>query len=157
MPGARVLATDIARDALDVAKENATTHKVQDRVELLQGDCLAPLLAHTLTSAGCAINYLVSNPPYIPDDEWPDKVDRNVRDHEPHVALRGGADGLALVRPIILGAGALLASGGFMMVEVADARADEALAIAQSSDALKDASIVKDVEGLKRFVRALRA
>ena len=156
LPGARGVATDISAEALDVARENASRHGVTDRVDFLRGDLLTPLRAFAPTAGDGCLDYLVSNPPYIPDDEWPGKVDANVRDHEPEIALRGGEDGLRLVRPLLTDGPLSVKSGGLVLVEVADSRAAGALAIAQANPLLRDARILKDHEGLERVVLATR-
>jgi release factor glutamine methyltransferase len=156
IPLARGVATDISADALDVAKGNATRHGVADRVEFLQGDLLAPLLEYPPSRADGSLDALVSNPPYIPDDEWP-AVAPNVKDHEPHLALRGGVDGLDFVRTVIAAGPRLLKAGGIIAVEVADSRASAALALAKQHEMLADARIVKDHEELPRVIVARRA
>jgi release factor glutamine methyltransferase len=156
LPGARAYATDIAADALEVARRNAHRHGVSDRVELLRGDLLAPLLEHPGSRAEASLDYLLANPPYIPDDEWPDKVARNVREHEPEQALRGGPDGLGLVRPILAGGLALVKPGGLALIEVADSRAADALALARAHELVSEASVLDDHEGLPRVVVAQR-
>jgi len=152
LPGAHAIATDISPDALDVALENAQRHNVHDRLDLAAGDLLEPVTSHPI---GHALHFVLSNPPYIPDDEWPD-VDRNVKDHEPEIALRGGPDGMRFVAPLIANAPARLRPGGLLLVEVASSRAEEALAIALGHDALRDARIVQDHEGLPRVIIAHR-
>ncbi len=152
LPLARAVATDISPDALAVAKINAERHKVAERIEFAQGDLLAPLAGRTPPGGW---HVIASNPPYIPDFEW-DGVDRNVRDHEPEIALRGGPDGLRFARPILEGAPALLMPGGLLLVEVAASCAPTALQIAASNPQLRDARIVQDFEGLDRVVFAVR-
>lgn len=157
LPGARVVATDISAPALDVAKANAVRHAVADRLDLLMGDLLRPLREFPATRGEPSLHYLVANPPYIPDDEWPDQVDRNVRDHEPHGALRGGRDGLDFARPILAQGAALLKPGGLLLVEVASSRSAQALALAVENPLLADARLIQDHEGLPRVVVARRA
>jgi len=84
-----VLATDISSEALDVAKNN--NHKLEGRVTFLQGDMLEPVMDKKF-------DILVSNPPYIPSEEY---VDPLVKDNEPNVALFGGNDGLKFYRIIL--------------------------------------------------------
>lgn len=147
---ARAIATDISPDALEVAKLNAEKHGVVPRLELLRGELLEPLVEHP---AGRKLHYLLANPPYIPDDEW-DAVPANVKEYEPTLALRGGEDGLDLVRPILRGAARLLIPGGLVMVEVAASRADEAAAFARTCDALDAVRVETDFEGLPRVIVA---
>ena len=152
LPGARVVATDISPDALVVARANAERLGLSDRVEFLVGDLLAPLAEHARAGHSKSLDFLVSNPPYIPDDEW-DAVEANVKDHEPTLALRGGMDGLALVRPLLKEGPPLVKPEGLVLVEVAASRAEEALAIAESSPRVEHADVMQDFEGLDRVVR----
>lgn len=155
LTGARAVATDCSQDALDVALENATRHGVGERIDFLRGDLLSPLDAYPPAAQRSSMHYFVSNPPYIPDYEW-DAVEPNVKDHEPHSALRGGADGLDLVRPILRDAPAHLRAGGLMLVEVAHAHASDALAMARAHELLEDARVLRDHEGFDRVVVARR-
>lgn len=162
LPGARAVATDISHDALDLAKENAARHEVTDRIDILQGDLLTPLRAFAPTAGTGTIDYIVSNPAYIPDSEWPDddgagQVDKNVFLHEPHVALRGGIDGMRLVKPLIEGAPELLKPEGQLLVECSTASVPIVLSLAQRHAMLKDARVLEDQDGLDRVLLATRA
>lgn len=155
LPPARVLATDISADALSLAAANARLHALpEDRLTFLRGHLLQPLAA--LPGIGGSLDYLVANPPYIPDAEF-DAVPENVRLHEPALALRGGPTGLDLVRPIIAGAPALLRPAGTLMIELASSTADDVLAIARATPGLIGAKIMTDLESLPRFLLARRA
>jgi len=151
MPEARIIATDISADALEVAKLNAERHAVDERIEFLEGDLLSPLDEHPATRAKGTLHYLVCNPPYIPDDEW-QGVAPNVKDHEPERALRGGADGLDLVRPVFAHGPELLMPNGLILVEIADSKGKEAVALAEANKLLTDVQLVNDHEGLPRVV-----
>lgn len=160
LAGARAVATEISPDAAELARENAVEHGVSDRLDLLVGDLLAPLQSHPLTRGVGSLDYLVSNPPYIPDDEWA-AVEPNVKDHEPHLALRGGADGLDVVRRLLgdLASGGhdavqILKPGGLLLIEVADSRASSALRLVSCREELEGAQILKDFEGLPRVIVA---
>lgn len=144
---ATVIATDLHDDALIVARENAKLQGVADRIDFRQGDLLEPLKGERLT-------YLVSNPPYIPDHEW-DAVEPNVKDHEPTHALRGGADGLDLVRPLIAGAKRLLADPGQLVVEIAACQKQAVIDLA-SEHGLRHPSVLVDHEKLPRVLVADR-
>lgn len=156
LPEARAVACDISKDALDVAAENAARHQVSARIDLLQGDLLAPLLEYPATRAAGTLDTFTANPPYIPDHEWK-AVAPNVKDHEPHHALRGGPDGLDFIRPIFAAGPRLLKPGGLMLVEVADSHARQAAAIAAESRDLRDIRVLQDFEGLDRVIAARRA
>ncbi|MEQ8850384.1 MAG: peptide chain release factor N(5)-glutamine methyltransferase [Phycisphaerales bacterium] len=155
LPGARFVATDVSADALAVAQENCETIGVDDRVELLEGDLLAALDAHPVARSAGSLAALVSNPPYIPDDEWAD-VEPNVKDHEPTGALRGGADGMDLARPLIERAPERLAPGGLLAIEIAAVRAPDALELARTHSLLEGEKILKDSDGLDRVLVATR-
>lgn len=147
---ARVVATDISDAALAMAARNATRHGVADRVDFLEGDLLDALHGHASAARAGSLHYLVANPPYIPDDEWAD-VPPNVKDHEPERALRGGADGLDLVRPLVAGAD-LVRPGGLMLIEVAASRAAQARALVAAHERVHHVEIVQDHEGLDRVI-----
>lgn len=161
LPGARAVATEISEEAAALARENAIEQGVIDRLEILVGDLLEPLFDHPTTRGVESLDYLVSNPPYVPDDEW-DAIEPNVKDHEPHMALRGGADGLDVVRRLLppqgtdptRGASRFVKPGGLLLVEVCDSRANVALELAKANPQLVDAAILKDFEGLPRVVVA---
>ena len=155
MPGARVVATDLSEDALAVAKENIARHELADRVDLLQGDLLDALRQHPAAGRDRSIRYLCSNPPYIPDHEW-DAVEPNVKNHEPTLALRGGPDGMDLVRRLIASGPQFIEPGGLMLIEVAASHADQARRLAESHDRLTNTRVLKDSDGLPRIVVAER-
>jgi len=155
LPQARAIATDLSPDALALARENAERHKVSDRIEFLAGDLLSPFAQHPVAGAKGSLHYLVSNPPYIPDHEW-DAVEPNVKDHEPHLALRGGPDGLRLVRPLIEQAPRFLRPRGLLLIEIAACTAEAASSLARSHPELADVRIVRDIDGLDRVLVASR-
>lgn len=146
IPDSRVIATDVSPDALAVAKENAAAQGVADRVDFREGDLFAPL-------QGERVKYLLSNPPYIPDDEW-DAVEPNVKDYEPHTALRGGPDGLRFVRPLIEGCRAYLDPPAHVCIEIAAATKRAVLDLAAANPALANAHVLNDHEGLPRVLVA---
>lgn len=159
--GSHILATDISPEALEVARANAERHKVADRIDLLEGDLLQPLDNHPAAGGDDSLHYIVSNPPYIPDDEWKSDdpetgVQPNVRKYEPELALRAGPDGLRFVRPILEKGPDRLRPGGLILVEIAASRAKEARAIAESNRKLEAVTVLKDFEGHPRTVVARR-
>lgn len=147
LPASHVIATDIRADALAVARENAQAHGVADRIEFREGDLLEPL-----SDQRGRLTYLVSNPPYIPDDEWAD-VAPNVRDHEPTHALRGGVDGLRYLRPLIEQSPPLLATPGQLVLEIAAVHRDKAARLAGNAG-LHNAHVLADHEALPRVLVA---
>ena len=115
-PAARVVATDISPDALAVARSNAIRHSVAERIDFREGDGFAAV------PAGARFDLIVSNPPYIASAEIA-TLEAEVRDHDPRLALDGGADGLDFYRRIAAEAGAFLKPGGKLMLEFGDGQA----------------------------------
>ena len=112
-PSAQIEAIDISGPALAVARENAMCHRVLDRIHLEQGNGFSAL------SPGKKFDLIVSNPPYVPSDEI-EKLQPEVRDYDPRLALDGGPEGLDFYQLIAAEAGAFLKPGGRMMVEIGD-------------------------------------
>lgn len=142
---ATIIATDISEEALAVARENAQTHNVADRITFRQGDLLEPVRGERFT-------YLVSNPPYIPDHEWND-VEPNVKDHEPTHALRAGQDGLDYLRPLIEQAKQHLADPGQLVLEIAACQKQQVIELA-TDHGLRHPSVLVDHEKLPRVLVA---
>jgi ribosomal protein L3 glutamine methyltransferase len=108
-PAAEVDAVELSPDAMEVARHNVARHGVSDQVTLFEGDLWAPL-------EGRRYDLIVSNPPYVSDDEMaalPPEFG-----HEPELGLRSGAEGLDIVARILAGAPAHLRPGGILVVEV---------------------------------------
>lgn len=103
-----ILASDISSQALKVARSNARKLGVDQSITFLQGHLLDPV-----QNAG----WIVSNPPYIASGEIP-TLEPEVRDHEPRLALDGGADGLDICRSLITRAPDCLRRGGRMFLEI---------------------------------------
>ena len=142
-------AVDISADALAVAAENAASLGVAERVMFCEGDLLAPL-------AGQQFDAIVSNPPYIPTADIAGLAPE-VRTAEPMGALDGGADGLVFYRRLVADAPALLASDGFLAMEVGIHEAAPVAALAQASGAFARAEVLKDLAGIERVVVCWRA
>jgi release factor glutamine methyltransferase len=162
LPRATALAIDISHEALGVAKRNAERHKVADRVEFLDGDLLAPLADHPTALGGGAFHYILSNPPYIPDGEWESDdpavaVGKNVREYEPHLALRGGADGLQYIRPLIEQSASHVRPAGLLVIETAASTAKMVAELAGADGHYANVRIANDGEGLPRVVVAGRS
>jgi release factor glutamine methyltransferase len=114
-PGTSVTLTDISLSALHVARENALT--LDAHVAFLCCDLGAAL-------AAAAFDVVVSNPPYIPLHAL-DGLPREVRDHEPHVALVGAGVGVEIYRRLIADAERILRPGGLLSVELGYQDVDE--------------------------------
>ncbi|MEN9936471.1 MAG: hypothetical protein RLZZ387_3050 [Chloroflexota bacterium] len=143
LSGARVYATDASPDALEVARLNAERTGVLGRVELLRGDLLEPLPE--------PVDLLLSNPPYTLLDE----VDEGVRRHEPHLALDGGPDGLALYRRLLSQAPAKVRAGGAVLLEIGAWQGADVATMARAAFPDADVAVHQDLAGRDRVVAAL--
>jgi len=148
IPDARVVATDISDEALDLARANAQRHGVAERIEFRKGSLYEPLTGK--------FSFICSNPPYIPDDEW-EHVARNVRDYEPAEALRGGPEGMDYVQPLIEGAAERLADPGQLVIEFAAVRKAAVREVAEQTRGLDNPHVLADAEGRPRVLVADRA
>jgi len=140
---ASAVATDNSEDALAVARHNAATHAVLDRLELRQGDMLAAL------ADGERFDVIVSNPPYIPTGDI-DNLSAEVR-HEPRVALDGGSDGLTFVRALVDGAHAHLSPGGLLAIEHGFDQDDAVRGLMDATDRYEPAQTRADLAGQPRI------
>jgi len=111
LPHARVVAIDISRAALEVARRNATRHGVAERIHFLQADFLTGIRGQP--------NLIASNPPYVARAHAPG-LSPEVREFEPHVALFGGAHGLEKQRMLLEQAAERLAPSGYLLMEFGD-------------------------------------
>lgn len=150
LPAARIIATDICAEALAVARGNAARHGVTDRIEFVEGSLLEPLADRR---PPVRADVLVSNPPYISDSEW-DDVAPNVRDYEPALALRAGADGLDILRPLIAEAHHFIRPGGRLLLEIAASQEAAVNSLAAVNPALSSVRVLKDYEDLPRVLSA---
>jgi release factor glutamine methyltransferase len=117
-----VTGVDISSDALAVARENAERTGAVPGVRFLAGDLDEPL------TADAKFDLVTANPPYIPTAEI-ERVDADVRDFEPRIALDGGPDGLDVVRRVVNVARRRLRPGGVLAVEVGAGQAPAAEAL----------------------------
>ncbi len=146
----QIVATDIAKDALELAQQNATKHSVQDRITFIQGDGCDPI------STLQPFNIICSNPPYIPDAEIA-SLDPNVGKWEPNLALSGGPDGLSVLAPLVENCPQYLADGGVLLLEIASSIKGAVLELARANPALKETKILRDRFGDDRFIRAVKS
>ena len=142
LPNAAVCATDVSRGALCVADENVRRHGLEGRVRLQHGDLFEAL-------AG-PVDVVVSNPPYLSDDEvaeLPPDVQR-----EPTLALAAGTDGMDVLRRLIVGAWEYLNPGGMLAFEIDPRRFEASTDLARRTFPGSKIGIVRDHGGLDRVV-----
>lgn len=107
-PKVKMTATDISEEALATARKNASNNEA--KIEFVSGDMLKPLIERNIK-----LDVLISNPPYIPQEEV---MEKSVIDYEPHVALFGGSDGLKFYREIFRDCEQVLKEKAFMAFEM---------------------------------------
>lgn len=112
LPKTRVVATDISKKALETARLNAKVYKL-DRIEFYQGSMLIPLRKLKLEDK-CDV--IVSNPPYVPENEWKE-LSVQITQHEPKEALISGQTGLECIEELIHQSPRYLKTGGFLIFE----------------------------------------
>lgn len=141
-PHLNVMGTDISLGAVQVANENAKNNHAA--VPFMVGDMLQPLIDRNLK-----VDILISNPPYIPQDE---EMEASVVDYEPHVALFGGEDGLKFYRIIFENCHKVLKDRAMMAFEMGWNQRDAMSSLVEAY--LPDAryEILKDMSGKDRML-----
>lgn len=142
--GTRADAVDISPAAAAVAAENAAELGLTERIEVLTGDLTAPLL-------GRSYAMILSNPPYIPSADVKTLME-DVKAYEPHLALDGGADGLAVYRRLLRDAPDLLTEGGIIAVEVGIHEATDVAALMAAHPRIVRTKKLCDLAGIERVV-----
>jgi len=141
--GARVVATDVSAAALEVARCNARRHGVADRVTFVR--------TFLLDGVSGPFDLVVSNPPYVPADLF-ETLPPEVREHEPRLALDGGADGLDTIRGLLAQAVTRLAPGGHLIVEFGVGQEGGVMQAAARWPPLQLQRIRRDLQGIPRTV-----
>lgn len=147
-PGCHAVLGELDEGALRVCRQNIRRNDLTGRVVSLQLDAREKPPTH-LGEFDC----IVSNPPYIPDGDIAG-LDVSVRDYEPHLALKGGADGLDFYRDITRLWTAALRVGGRLLFEVGIGQADEVLRIMRNVG-FGDLEITPDLNGIPRVVEGV--
>lgn len=146
-PRAVVIAVDDSPTALQYAARNAEGTGVR----LKQADVTTPDLMPELDGR---VDLLVANPPYIPEGAV---LEPEVAEHDPHHALFGGPDGMAVIRAIVLTAGRWLRPGGYFAVEHDDTTSRATTELICATGLFHDVEPRNDLAGRPRFVTAVRS
>ncbi len=156
LPIAKIIATDISAAALEVARRNAARHGVTSRIDFVECNLLdalqhqSPVTSHQSPP----FDLIASNPPYIGRREA-GTLAREVREHEPEMALFGGETGTELYAPLIAQALVLLKPGGILVLELGHNSAEEVLRLL-GAPAWTSVAITKDLAGIPRVASAQR-
>ncbi|MEL7666733.1 MAG: peptide chain release factor N(5)-glutamine methyltransferase [Actinomycetota bacterium] len=146
-PGARVWAVDLSEQAVATTRRNAGNANVADRVQSLHGDLFDPLPQELIGT----VDFVVSNPPYIPSADLPD-LPAEILGFEPALALDGGSDGLHTFRRIAGEVGRWLAPGGGLAVELDSGCV--ASAAGELRGTFEGVTVRRDLAGRERIVYA---
>ena len=146
-PSAQILATDISETAVAIARRNAERHGVADRVHVVRADMLDGV-------DGC-FDLIVANPPYIREHERT-LLQREVREHEPSVALFGGPKGLDLIERLVAQASAHLRPGGHLIFEFGFGQDVEVEDFIAGAPQLELVELRRDLQGIARTAIAAR-
>jgi release factor glutamine methyltransferase len=149
---ARIIATDISDAALRIAAANVEKHGLKDRIKLLQGDLFEPIVPQ-LDVKG--FDLIVCNPPYVSSAEFK-KLEKNVRDYEPRLALFAGEDGLDIFRRICKQVDKFLKPDAVLMLEIGYAQGQAVKGLLERAGVFTEIKIEKDFHNNDRIVIAIK-
>jgi release factor glutamine methyltransferase len=144
-PNARGVAVDVSAPALLIARQNAIDKGVDDRLTFTLSDCF-----ETLPQETDHFDLIVSNPPYV-DADVISGLQREVKDHEPMVALSPGPDGLSIVRRLIQEAPGFLRKDGYLILEIGFDQGEAVERLVDNND-WQLIDIRPDLQGIPRIV-----
>ena len=147
-PAASIHAVDLSESALQVARQNA--QRLGLPVHFYQGCWFAPL-----ERLQGQLSAMISNPPYIPSASLAE-LQPEVAQHEPHLALDGGPDGLSCIRELVETAPAFLIPGGLWLIELMVGQAETVVQLLAQQGQYRSMQIHQDLSGIQRFVSAHR-
>lgn len=145
---AMIHAVDYSQAALFIAQKNAQECGFANRIQFYQGSWFEPLEA-----LKGQLSALVSNPPYIPNDEVL-QLQPEVTKHEPHLALAGGKDGLDCIRHLVSTAPQYLHPGGIWLIEMMAGQTEAVTQLLKQQGCYENISIIPDLAGIERFALA---
>ncbi len=142
IPDCKIVASDISRSALDIARRNAVHHDVSDRIEFIKSDLFGAIEDR--------FDIIVSNPPYIARFEFATLQKEVLK--EPRLALDGGEDGLDFYRKIIQAAPDHLNPDGHILFEIGFGQLDGVRKIIEANGVFEIIEVKKDWNGIDRIV-----
>ena len=146
LPAATIHATDISPAALSVASRNATRHSLESRIHFVERNLLEGVPNH--------FDLIVSNPPYVGRREK-ETLEREVRDHEPELALYGGEEGYEFYAELITLSAAHLKPGGLLVLELGHNSLPAVQPLLDAS-AWTNVGVTNDLAGIPRVIAAER-
>ncbi len=143
LPNARVIATDVSKRALALARRNAERHAVAARIEFVEGDTLLPIKGRA--------EIIAANLPYVTTEDWL-ATPPEIREREPRRALDGGADGLRYIRRFLHQAPEKLARNGALFAEIGDRQGATARSLAEAAFPAAAVEVKPDLAGRDRVL-----
>jgi len=143
----RIIASDISRQALILARENAQCSGVLEQIDFVNGDLFCPFTEREI------FDLILSNPPYIRQSEM-GQLPREIRDFEPAIALDGGEDGLDFYRKIVCQASSYLRKEGWLLMELGQGQHRKVSEMMEETGLFEGMDSVRDLSGIERVVRA---
>jgi release factor glutamine methyltransferase len=136
-----MFAIDRGIEALKIAQENASNHKMTEQIQWMQGDLL--------TAVHARFDLIVANLPYIPSSRL---EHLSVAAHEPWVALDGGMRGLVFIKALIMQLPDRLAENGLALLEIDESHGNDVIACAKELFPMADVTLEPDLAGLDRYI-----
>ena len=149
-PDCQIIATDICDAALSVAAKNVEKHRLKKRIGLLCGDLFDPIMPQLDVEK---FDLIVCNPPYISAAEF-ERLDKNVKDYEPKLALFAGDDGLDIYRRIVERVKQFLKPDAALMLEIGYNQGQAVKQLLEQAGCFGEITIEKDFHGNARIVIA---
>jgi release factor glutamine methyltransferase len=146
----KIYASDISREALSVANKNVLRHDVTDKIHLLHGNVFEAFSGKVKKGQ---VDFIVSNPPYVSKLESK-KLEPELIDHEPLLALIGGEDGLFFYKQIIKDAAYWIKPGGYLIIEIGETQANSIKNLMQNELHYDEIEIINDLQGKERIISA---
>jgi release factor glutamine methyltransferase len=147
----KIVASDISSQAIELAKINAKNNGVSDVIDFKVGDLFEPFPKNRKGKGKKQFNLIASNPPYIKSDSLTTLM-REVREHEPMIALDGGIDGLDFYKRIIDDAHSYLKSGGLLLLEIGYDQGQRVPELIRERGYYGEPKVLKDLAGHDRLV-----
>lgn len=149
-PGIRAVSIDLSKEALDLARDNASQNAVQSEIEFIHADVFTWLGEQNPFHQFFSV--VVSNPPYVTTDEMV-KLPKDVK-REPAAALHGGKDGLSFFGHIISNVGYVLKPGGWLFFEIGDPQGKSLENLLTRQGSFVNIATIQDFNQRDRIVKA---
>lgn len=148
----RVFCTDISKDAVSLAKENAEFLELSDNAVVVQGNLFEAFLNDPIADK---VDIVISNPPYISSGRV-DKMPDEIKNHEPVQAFDGGRFGMDIIQRLIIESPQFLKKKGWLLFEVGEGQGEFALDLCSRNDQFGIVHPILDSSGITRGVMAQR-